>query len=608
MKETSKPDIYKLNTCISILLFAIIAFLWLLIFNRYHIIGFKEESQLFRTDHFYFQGYMMYPGGLTEYLGSFFTQFYYYPWLGAAILSLSITLVYILFMKICRMCNSNIDRFFIIPFTIPVLLLISCADFYFRLSYILGIIVVFSAFWLYLILHGRNKYIGGIILYILVYFVAGGNAIIFAALMVINELFSKNRSFLYITGMIALAVIVPYLSYLYIYIIPLQSAYLSVTLFPITLHDKAYNIVWGSIPVIYLLSWLIAKKTWLEKVKPLKVLIPYYLIICCSFFWGIKAVTNSDTEKIAHMANELERGNWEKVLDIRAGYTTNTNNILATYYTNIALSELGLLSSKMFHYTQTGTAGLFVNWAPTYFTPWYNGELYYRMGIIPEAEHSAYEAMVNSRKEHSSKTLRRLVYTTMLRKDSAGFEKYVKLFDNSPIYKKWAKQQREYYAISQSDTTYQIPGTPKPAKYSDFYINYDTPEYNLILLLRTDKQNKKAFEYLMASVMLQKDLKTMISVLEKYYQGMPYDKIPRHYEEALLICRYALKDREDVLSKYPVSQETIIAFNEYSKISEQANHQQAIDNLKKQYGNTYWYYYQYVSPILLEQAKAPNRY
>ncbi|MFV0417747.1 MAG: DUF6057 family protein [Dysgonomonas sp.] len=609
MKHTHKPNIYKLNIYVAISIFAVISFLWLYIFNRYHIIGFQEEIQLFRTDYLYFKSYLNTPGGIIDYLSSFFIQFYYYKWLGAAIITLCISLVFILFVKICKSSKNTIERFIILPFIIPILLLMVCCDMYLHLTYILSICFILVCIIVYInIPKSKNRYIGGLLLYLMAYFVTGGNAILYALLVIINELFKKERSLLYIAFLMATAAIIPYIAHLLIYIAPLKSTYLAFTPFAFKFTNKAYTIAWLAIPIIYLISGYINNKSWLEKANPIKVLIPTYILILLMLLYGTKSVYEPDVEYIAEIEYKSEQGKWNEVLDISSKYQYENGRTLCAYYTNIALSELGLLSSKMFHYNQIGTAGLFVSWTPIYLTPWHSGELYYRLGIIQEAEHCAYETMVNGIREHASKPLRRLVYTSMLRKDSAGFEKYIKLFESSPIYNTWAKQQREYYIKNQIDSTFQVPGTPKAIKHNDFFINYDTPEYNLIVPLRTNGSDKKAFEYLMASLLLQKDLKTMISVIEKYYASISYDKMPRHYEEALLISASIFNDQSDILSRYPICKETINNFREYIQLSEQATYKEGIDNLRRVYGHTYWFYFQHVNPIPLEQSKINNRY
>lgn len=607
MKTTPNAKIYKVSTYIAILFLAIIAIVWLLDFNRYHVLAYHEDVQLFRTDYFYFHKYIINPGGLTAYLGSFLTQFYHYPWIGALIISLSISLIYILFIAVCKKIG-EIERFFILPFIIPVLLLISSVDPNIRLANILGVLLALSCFLLYSLLKGKFRYSGGIFIYLILYFVAGGNVLLFVALALVSELFNKDRSYIYLIGIAVCSVLIPYIAYEFIYITTLKSAYLALTPYTILHPNKVYTIAWFSIPVIFLLWQWLSKKTWLEKTNVKKVLIPYFIIASVLSIWSIGQVTDKDSESVAHMAYEVERGNWEEVIKLGADYKSNTNNVLSIYFTNIALSELGQLSSRMFHFKQTGVAGLYLSWSTQYYIPLYNGELYYRLGIIPEAEHSAYEAMVSSPNEHGSKTLRRLVYTTMLRGDSAGFEKYNWLFRTSLVYDKWAQQQREYFRAMQIDAKFKVQGLPTPAQHNDFYINYDNPEYNLILLLRSNPNNKKAFEYMMATFLVQKDMKMFLGGLERFYNNFSYEKLPRHYEEALLICKYSMPDTRDMIGKYPISKQTEDEFMAYNKMSEGATYDQAIKKLQEAFGNTYWYYYQQIKPAELNKTSVSNRY
>ena len=60
-------------------------------------LAYQEQFQLFQDDTAYWWELVVMPGGLADYVGEFFTQFYYYPWVGAALLAL-------LFMWLQRLC------------------------------------------------------------------------------------------------------------------------------------------------------------------------------------------------------------------------------------------------------------------------------------------------------------------------------------------------------------------------------------------------------------------------------------------------------------------------------------------------------------------------
>jgi hypothetical protein len=572
-------------------------------------VGFQEETQLFRTDWFYFHNYIVRPGGISAYFASFLTQFYAYPALGCVILSLFVAAVYLLLIAIFKR-NGAIHVWFVFPFVVPVFLLISCADVAFRLSCPLSLSLVCASFWLYLLIKSKLRFVSGIALYIIVYFIAGGNVLLLVFLILIDELFNKKRSFGYMGGLAACALLLPYVAHRLIYVTPLETAYFCLTPFDPLLLLKAYRVAWITIPCIYLIwRWqtAIQKKSFGEAIKPWKLLVPYVLFIGGITIWGVKAVINTDAEIVSQIAYEAEHGNWDKVLELGRTYKSPENFLLVTFYMNIAYSERGTLLSEMFYHRQIGTPGLFLYWSTQYEISFALSELYYRLGIIPEAEHCAYEAMENRLNEAGAKTLRRLVYTNMIRRDTPGFEKYIGFFERSPLYHQWALQQRAYYEQYKDNPSYEIPGLPKTADYLDFFINNDMPEYNLIVPLRKDVHNKKLFEYLIAAIMLKKDMPTLLKAMKKYYPDMAYSRLPRHLEEALVISKYLLEGQEDSIDKYPIRQETIDRFMQYARESEKANNTYTINRLGQRYGNTFWYYMQFIKPVSKENEKPKAR-
>ena len=611
MDKERCSNIYKWNSYLIFIFFAAIAFAWLYFENRYHIICYHEETQLFRTDIFYFSEYMSRPAGLISYLGAFFTQFYYYPCLGALILALFVSLTYLVFAAICRKINTNIDLLFILPLAVSLLLLMSCSYIHFRQVNVLGICFSLLLFLVYLFFKGKIRYAGGFFLYLMSYLVSGGNAFLFVCLVSVHELFNKDRAYLYIVGLAIAALFTPYAASKTIYIASVKSLYFSGTPFDLPVDIKEYIVAWVGIPAIYLL-WKVLGKYAVIKGRTQMLLLSSISYVLTLFFTysGLNSVTDRDEETLSYMAYNIERSDWQKVLKAGKAHDFGQVNPLAIYFTNIALSESGELSSRMFHYNQIGTVGLFVPWSMQYFMPMYNGELYYHLGIIQEAEHSAYESMIATWCGYGSKNLRRLLNVAMLKRDHAGFEKYITLFEKSPVYANWAKEQRGYFDLLMSDTLYEIPQTPEKLEHSNFIIDYNFPENNLMQILKDNPHNNKIFEYLAAAILLAKDVKTFLYIFNEYYPRMQHDSIPRHYEEALLICRSLLKNEADleILKKYTVSESTFADFVEYGKLIRQLNAQKSIDDFNKRFEKTYWYYFQYATPVSLSQSVAPDRY
>jgi hypothetical protein len=583
------PRFFTIASSIYIALFAVVAAVWLYVYNRYQVLSFMEEGQLFRIDNYYLQGYLSLPGGLTQYASAFFTQFYRYFIVGAILLSVAIASTYWLFWKICRY-SCVVERFFILPFIIPVFFLLACSDnLHFRLGNVLGVVVVLSLFWGYLKILSlkdlkvfKHRWIMSIFFYLIAYFIAGGNAVLLVALMLIDELFSKNRSWLYALGMIVLALVIPYLSYRWLYVTSLQTAYLSLTPFDLPQKNIAYYIAWLSIPVIY---------AWWRGIA--------FLIIFLPTCYGLKKVTDIETEQVMQMAYEVERANWNKVLELGKQNSTHSAEP-AGYFINLALAEKGMLASDMFCYPQTGKSGLFVEWKDRYLSSLYTGELYYRLGMIQEAEHFAFESLVINPTEHGAKAMKRLVYTTMLRRDTPGFEKYIRLLELSPLYRKWAKEQRKHYARYLADSSYTIPNAPRAIAMSDIMATQDTPQ-TMEAILAENPDNQKAFEYLMTFFLVNQDLKMFFEKMETCYPNMHYTIIPRHLEEALLICGFGMNIQEYILNKYPVRQATIDRFTAHDAAVDAAHSERDWEQLKAEYGDAYFYYFLNTTPLPMRE-------
>ncbi|MCC8144925.1 MAG: DUF6057 family protein, partial [Bacteroidales bacterium] len=467
-----------------------------------------------------------------------------------------------------------------------------------KFAHFLGIIFSLAAFWIYLKISKKYQLPAAILLYLLLYFVSGGNALLFVGLIILGELFQEKKSYSLILLLIVLAAIVPFLSYKFLYITSIENAFLSLTPFTTITNNIFYSLAWYGVLVIYFI-WLIINRYTksYSNLKPVMGILLNLIVVCGVSAWGIKSYDKHEMEYIMHMAYEVEQGNWDKVLEM-GNKVKFRNAVPVAYFMNIAHSEKGDLASEAFKYRQTGTYGLYVSWALHHTTDLYIGELYYRMGLPAIAEQCAFEAMVTSPYEHSSKALRRIVQTNMLRKDVKGFEKYIRLFEKSPVYKGWAKEQRKQFELSLNDPTYKIPDMPEVAEYQNFFFASGAQENNLAALINYDPKNKKAFEYMAMTLLLTKNLVGLHSFMEKYYDEMSYSQLPLALEEALVILAY--NGYEEVINQYNVSKSTLDRFAKLNNELNQTSTAKAKQKLRERYKDTYWIYYQFVKPMELK--------
>lgn len=584
---------------VTLCMFGVFAMVWFYVFNRYTVLYYQEQIQLFRFDRFYFLSFLERPGGLSEYLGAFLTQFYFHPLAGSLILTVILITVVLLFYRICRSCG-NIKQLFFIPFIPAILLMISFTNAFFHMSAALGILLVLAGFkWYITISQLTIRYVAGIVLVAAIYFIAGGNALLLATMILIFELTDfkpypnqtkRRNKWLYVFLLAGWTALLPWLSMHLFYIVTMREAYFALTPVNFIKPTVYCKLLWLSVPVLFLVWRLAARKIKPWKSSLWKIDILNFLMVFAITAYCAYTMYDRKTNTINRMTYELQHHNFDSAIAVAQKYPTN--NRLGCYFTNIALYESGQMPYRMFHYQQVGTAGLFLNWeyANNSILVWYLGEVYYRLGMTLQAEHCAFESLVSNPKSSDVKVLQRLVLTNIERRDSATANKYLQYLDHSLFYRKWAQQQRANLALAMTDSTFHTPDTPIPARGENFFIPYQMPEYTLLRLLKFNPTNRMAFEYLMAYCMLQKDLEKVKWCMDNYYSNFDYPTIPTHYEEALILYKIAFED-PDLFTKYPISDTTRDRYNRYMQAVRVAQRNESkLDQFHKQFSNTYWFY------------------
>ncbi|MDR2039250.1 MAG: DUF6057 family protein, partial [Bacteroidales bacterium] len=245
-----KRKFFAINFYIITAVFFVVSIVWMLQHIKYHVLQQHEQLQLFRTGWSYFTGYMGKPGGLLSYTGAFFSQFFFNHWIAASVMGGIIVLIYIIYILVCRK-KGNIYPVFSLTMILPVLLLMCVADPQIKPSYLLGLLTCISFFLFFLQLKVNNRYIGGIILIVLAYFLSGGNGLLLGIFIIIDEMFRSERSWWFIGTVSIIMAVVPYCAWQMIYLVPLREAYFSLLPFNLIFPNKIAIITWILFPAFY---------------------------------------------------------------------------------------------------------------------------------------------------------------------------------------------------------------------------------------------------------------------------------------------------------------------------------------------------------------------
>jgi len=565
-------------------------FLYFFILNRY-ILLFQEQNQLFRFSKTYFADFLSRPGGISEYAGEFLTQFFLFPVAGPIILSFVAFLIFIVTVYIFE--KHNIKG--IIYSFIPVLFMAGLHSHYlFKIGFSFGFLFSVVHFALFISLkNNRLRYLSlGLGLPVL-FFVSGGYALFSAVLCLLHELLYNKGKLRLLTSsiIIILAAIIPYLSSNIIFFIPTNDSDLYLIPFFIKPPLRYILILF----LIYFPLALIIKrflpdnfkytgKVFSQKTHFKTSLAGVFVIIIISVVI-FRITYDRKTELLLGMDHYSQSSEWERVLELSDVYPDT--NRLVMFYTNLAHYKTGDLSNHLFEYPQVGREGLWLDWKPDGTTSFFGCNFLYDLGYTNEAYRWAFEAMVAN--GPNPRSMKLLATTSLLNNDLPLARKYLWFLDQSLFYRRWAKHYNEMVSDPFLITVDPVLSLNRTTQvHTDFFANNNFT--NIHSLLINNPGNKMAFEYFMASFLLEGDLKGFSSLIGNI-KNYDYKRLPVNYEEALIF--YSSYEKQNFVPEgFSLSQETIKRFQNFAAtfVRYETNPVTREKELKRKFGNTYWYY------------------
>ena len=580
---------------ISAILF-IAVFLYYVFLIPYHFF-YLEQTQLFRFKWDYFAGFVINPGGFSEYCGAFLTQFFLIPFFGPAVVSLIALATYLVTIKIFKKFNVS----GIIWSFIPVLMLVALqSDYLYKLGYSIGLLISLTYIAAYLSLkNSKIRYAAQFAGFLILYPLTGIFSFLAPVLFLLNELFFSKSKYRYIiiSGYVLMMVFIPYLSWKYIYLLPLSQAWFR----PITAIGNATSthimaILLGFFPLFVITTRFLS----IQLKKPLitfnwdwKNIVAGLFIIAIISGFIKKNSFDPKTELILKIDHFVQKSDWVNALEQCSLYPEPNKMII--FFTNLALLNSGHVGDEMFHYKQVGPDGLSLPWTNNNLVPFFGCEIFYHLGYINEAYRWAFEAMeVNGQ---CPRLLKRLIMTSLINGDIKVAEKFLLQLQQSLFYSNWAAH---YLEMAKNPDLLvldkEIGEKRKLIIQNDFFADENNSELGLVKLLENHPHNKMAFEYYMAMLLLNKDLISFISGT-KQLKGFGYKEIPVEYEEAILW--YIGYSKQNIIPEgYGIRKSTLQRFKDYTYAysANKGSPNLLAKSLEKQFGTTYWYYFHFINP------------
>lgn len=556
----SKNTIYKLLAT-AIMTVAAWLYWWL---GYTCALSYHEQLQLFQTDGDYFSEKLSLPGGMADYIAEFIVQFYFVPILGALAIALIYTIIQWLYWALMRRLGAA-NSLYPLSFILPIALWAYMGNENVMLSFGVAIIDILAVALLWTMIKGKAaRAISMAVAIPIAYWLFGScvfSLVLFAA---IYEIIDDKRY--WTIGLYALIAIASVLASGQIVDYPIDRLFIGLNYF------RFPDILpYVQLAIMVLAAILpMAGKIDVSRLegKAQKVIIAAETIVVALSAWGLIKVSFDETKyELIDYDYLVRTGHWNKIIEKATKKQPSLPMSVASL--NLALYETGQLPDRMFEFFQNGGEGLFPAFNRDFTSPLSTAEIYFRLGMVNTAQRymfEAQEAIPNYAK--STRMTKRLAETNLINGQYEVAAKYLGMLKQTLFYKSWAEDASTYLYNSKKIGTHPLWGKLRKYRYTeDFLFSEEEMDQMLGMLFVNCKENRMAYEYLMAYVMLQRDMKKFMA----YYplgRNLGYNHIPRSYQEALLFS-WTQTHRNFNGLPYSIIPEVMQAVNTFGSIYQQ---------------------------------------
>ena len=590
----------------------------------YHCCGLIDNFPSFYRGADFLGGFLSYPGGIMVYLSALLAQSFYYSWLGAAVVTAQA-------WAICFCTGYTIEAFGGKPwralrFAGPLLLLATYSQYGFHFPTTFGFLMALGAFCLYRKLTPKSTMTALLVFLAIsagLYVTTGGPYLLFTVLCILYELLPRRRPAL--AGiLLGTGAAFPYVVGVLLYGVWVHDAYLELLplSWKVTSRDSS-QIMAEAIYALYLFLpiaggllglWHLAASARQNRATPRTrkrakssskpgFIRGLYARIAQDQTRGAVGLNLPTAVLLAMTATTLllyrdpplrllfrvdycaRQHEWDRVLEIGRD---SPYHYLVCHAVNRALFHTHQLGDQMFSFPQRSEA-LFLTRQGTE-ALWQKVDTCMDIGLLNQSE-NAVNICIETFGERPL-LLQRLA-TIHIAKGNVNVARVIlRALEKVPF---WTATARDRLSRLENDPN----GTEDPEIQQlrrvmlkhDFVGNADT----LTLLLTENPANRMAYEYGMASLLLSKNLDDFVNIFNRYHR-LNATRLPRHYEEALLLFRVLKKQPLDTPGQ-TFAKEAKLRLHEFLQALQEnrqgntATKEQLRATLKDQYGDTYYYYF-----------------
>ena len=504
---------------------------------------FQEQYQMFLFDIGYFLERIVLPGGLADYISEFLVQFYYMPVLGGTIIALLLMSIQAISWGLMKQYGMKaVFPGYLLSFVPSIVLWCAMGDQNLLLSFVVALSGALLMGWIHNRFHNRLvKVVFELVSTALVYWFLGPVVFVYVVLMIGDTLKNALQKGSILSG-IGYSACILVLTIAWI-LLSTQTLQYPVSRLFLGLNYYRYPgvtflliyIVMALAAFIPFLGMLHPHSSALQKWQKSKwVMVASYVIVLFASVWGIRTSFDELTYEMIDYDFWIRTEQWNKIIE--HAEKKPATSPLGVSSVNLALSQTGQLPDRLFEFYQNGAEGLFPAFSRDMTSPISTSEVFYRLGMVNDAERymfEAQEAIPNFRK--SARLTRRIAECEIINGNYEVAAKLLRRLQKTLFYSNWANQTMALLGNEKAINRHPIYGKLRKyrEKKQDFLFSDREMDQMLGLLFLNDKSNKMAYEYLMCYVLLQRDFNKFM----QYYplgRFVGYDHIPRSFQEILI--------------------------------------------------------------------------
>ena len=564
LKTTPNAGVYTLY-----IIWAIACFVFFQFWYQYHFF-YQEQNQLFLWSTDYIVSYLDKPGWFACLVGDFFTQFYYYRYVGPAILTL--TLLLLAHDTRCALQETGIKSSWIpilAAFILVNIYALFCLNHEYRLSNILaawGGINVFRV---------STKILTNTRLSIkkLEHMAGGPEA-------------TEGKRLPHWISIINIIVTIPvchwfFGSGVWAYCVLLTIGCLNYIMLP-------YNYIRLGCMVAMMFLLMLGKRLYFVSFSELYTYPSLGKFVKPEF----------DLEKTYAVDFEYYRGNYNQVMDIVES-DKNPNGYMKFFY-NLVVAQNRGLSYNLLKYPNNNLGTYYtLDYKTPSLTTQSLGELYWVLGDMTFCERAAILGNISSPNSRSIRQIKRLAEINLVTGEKKAAKKYLHMLEKTFVWHRWAKH---ILACLSKKATDEERATIKPYLAKQKFLNTcDTLRSNdncytiMQELIKSNKDNSIAINYLLCTDLLTKNLDAFKLHYDAYYLHQTQPLYSPFYQEVLMLYLDKKHAPAAEWAKYIKRPDILQRFYQYKKSKGSPS-----------FKGTYWYYYDKVPISKYEYQKTPK--